>query len=179
MILIELYPHLVTTPCAIGNGIAEHRAQISSCTDQTESLVAVAKRYDLTVPEMMKWNGITEMKDVYPGMKLIVQKGNPGEPTEAEAIVIEKENIWQEMASFTERRLKKMDLGLQRNTIVYINIDLDPHSLGNRMYAEDKEENYSLTKLMLIGTIIIWLLVYIQLIKAISMGSTKIFLFCC
>ena len=110
--------------------------------DQTESLVAVAKRYDLTVPEMMKWNGITEMKDVYPGMKLIVQKGNPGEPTEAEAIVIEKEKRRQEMASFTERRLKKMDLGqakkydrIHRNAM-----DLDPHSLGNRMYAEDKKK---------------------------------------
>ena len=110
--------------------------------DPTESLVQVSKRYDLTVPELMKWNGITEMKQVYPGMKLIVQKGNPGEPTEAEAIVIENERRRKEMQTFTERRLKKMDLGQAKkyDRVHRMAMDLDPHSLGNRMYAEDKKK---------------------------------------
>merc|ERR1711871_1643281 len=110
--------------------------------DPTESLVQGSKRYDLTVPELMKWNGITEMKQVYPGMKLIVQKGNPGEPTEAEAIVIENERRRKEMQTFTERRLRKMDLGQAKkyDRVHRMAMDLDPHSLGNRMYAEDKKK---------------------------------------
>lgn len=110
--------------------------------DPAESLVQVAKRYDLKVPELMKWNGITEMKQVYPGMKLIVQKGNPGEPSEAEAIVIEKERRRLELQSFADRRLKKMDLGQAKkyDRVHRMAMDLDKHSLGNRMYAEDKKK---------------------------------------
>ena len=108
--------------------------------DTDETLIQVARKFTLAVSDLMKWNGITEMKQCYPGMKLIVQKGNPSEPTEAEVKVLEKERRRKEAQSFSERRLKNANLGQSNkyDRVHRLAMDLDAYSLGNRMYSQDK-----------------------------------------
>ena len=38
----------------------------------------------MPIPDIVKWNGIKDVKKLYVGQKLIVAKGRPDEPTEAE-----------------------------------------------------------------------------------------------
>merc|ERR1711871_1891982 len=60
--------------------------------DAGQTMMAVSKLYpETTMTELMKWNGIKEARQVFPGMKLIVKKGDPSEPTEAEAAEAERE----------------------------------------------------------------------------------------
>jgi hypothetical protein len=111
-----------------------------------ETLIAVSKRYDIPMDQLMRWNGIKSLKACYPGMKLIVQKGDMSQPTEAEALEIEKERRRKEMLSIAEKNLKKAKLSTGVISIkpydrVYrLAMDLDPHSLGNRMYADEKKK---------------------------------------
>ena len=109
--------------------------------NDSETLIQVARRYDVAINDLMLWNGVKSMKQCYSGMKLIVQKGNPSEPSDAEAKVIEKERRRKEMQSFTERKLKKMDMGKSikpYDRVHRLATDIDLHSLGNRMYRNDK-----------------------------------------
>jgi hypothetical protein len=110
-----------------------------------ETLVTVSKRYEISIDELMRWNGIKSLKSCYSGMKLIVQKGDPSQPTEAEAKELDKERRRKEMLLITENNLKKgklkTDVSIKPYDRVYrLAMDLDPHSLGNRMYAEEKRK---------------------------------------
>ena len=56
-----------------------------------ETLITVSKFHNLPMADLMKWNGITEPNQIYIGMRLIVRKANPDEPTKAEILVSAKE----------------------------------------------------------------------------------------
>ena len=59
--------------------------------NQGETLVAIAKMYDITANDLAVWNGITDMrKQMYAGMNLIVRKGDPSAPTAAERMAEER-----------------------------------------------------------------------------------------
>ena len=110
-----------------------------------ETLIALAKLYHCKVEEMMRWNGIREMRQCYPGMKLLVHKGDPDVPTEAEAFAIEQERRRLELAEFTVNKFKK-DPTLDSTVPTYDRVkrlatDIDPHSMSNRMFGRAKREN--------------------------------------
>jgi hypothetical protein len=90
--------------------------------DHGEALVDVGKRYGVSVDNIMRWNGIIDSRSVQSGMKLIVRKGDPSVPTEAERIAAEKE----------QRRLAAQqltDLRMQRNADVQ-------HATGGKANAK-------------------------------------------
>jgi len=52
--------------------------------DSGDNLAKISRKYKVSIPELVKWNGIKDVKKMYVGQKLIVAKGNPDEPTEQE-----------------------------------------------------------------------------------------------
>ena len=58
--------------------------------DQGDNLAKIAQKYHTTVPNLVQWNAIVDVRKLYLGQKLIVQKGNPDEPTEAEKAAEER-----------------------------------------------------------------------------------------
>lgn len=110
-----------------------------------ETLIALAKLYHCKVDELMKWNGIREVRQCYPGMKLLVHKGDPDVPTEAEAFAMEQERRRLELADFTAKKFKK-DPAFQSTMPHYDRVkrlatDIDPHSMSNRMFGRARREN--------------------------------------
>ena len=59
--------------------------------DQGDTLVKVAQKYKITVPNIVQWNAIADVRALYVGQRLIVQKGNPDEPTEAEKALADRQ----------------------------------------------------------------------------------------
>ena len=114
--------------------------------DTGQSLLQITKLYPgLTVQELMSWNGISDPKQMYAGMKLIVKKGDPTQPTEAEKSaqlrLMRKE---QGMALQTKRFKTGAGTvgGVRRYDRVYrMAMDVDFHSLGNRMNKKSKEDH--------------------------------------
>ena len=49
-----------------------------------DTIPKVAQKYDLSVRDLVRWNAIRSTAQIYPGIKLIVQKGDPSKPTKAE-----------------------------------------------------------------------------------------------
>ena len=45
--------------------------------DQGDNLAKIAQKYHTTVPNLVQWNAIVDVRKLYLGQKLIVQKGNP------------------------------------------------------------------------------------------------------
>jgi len=110
-----------------------------------ETLIALSKLYHCKVEEIMTWNGIREMRQCYPGMKLLVHKGDPDKPTEAEAFAIDQERRRLELAEFTANKFKK-DPSLDSTIPTYDRVkrlatDIDPHSMSNRMFGRAKRDN--------------------------------------
>jgi LysM repeat protein len=109
----------------------------------TDSLPLIAKTYDLTLETLMTWNGIKEMKDCYPGMKLIVRKANPDQLTKAELLVYEKQRRQLKGIQQTNKKIQQLQIEkgniFQNHSRVYkIATDIDPYSLGNRMFSQQK-----------------------------------------
>jgi len=114
--------------------------------EQGQNMLAVSKLYHGTsVQDLMKWNGITDAKQIYAGMKLIVQKGDPLALTEAEKAQAERDRRRQAGMSMTSKRLQKsgtMKATLQSYNRVHRNAtDMDYHSLGNRMFKQAKSDH--------------------------------------
>lgn len=65
-------------------GSASKKADKLHIYDSGDNLAKISRKYKVPIPSIIKWNGITDIKKMYIGQKLIVQKGNPDEPTEAE-----------------------------------------------------------------------------------------------
>ena len=65
-------------------GSANKRADKLHLYDSGDNLAKISRKYKVPIGNIIKWNGITDVKKMYIGQKLIVQKGNPDEPTEAE-----------------------------------------------------------------------------------------------
>lgn len=52
--------------------------------EQGDNLAKISKKYDVSIPDIIKWNDIKSSANLYAGQRLVVQKGNPLEPTKAE-----------------------------------------------------------------------------------------------
>jgi len=109
-----------------------------------ETLVTISKLYDITVAELMTWNGILEMRHCYEGMKLIVRKADPDKPTIAEAIALERERRNEQGRSLIAKKMtESKDFGTKMkkyDRVSKMALDLDFHSMGNRMFSKQKSD---------------------------------------
>lgn len=109
----------------------------------TDSLPLIAKTYELDLDTLMKWNGIRDIKECYAGMRLIVRKANPDQLTKAELAEFDKQRkrlngIQQTNKKIRELQLEKGTLYQQHSRVYKIATDIDPYSLGNRMFRQQK-----------------------------------------
>ena len=79
-----------------------------------DTLISICKQYSLGMQELMSWNGIREMKNCFEGMKLIVKKANPSEPTAAEKAAMERERRRKEATTITAKKFKADPLSVGR-----------------------------------------------------------------
>ncbi|RYH28783.1 hypothetical protein EON65_10955 [archaeon] len=111
-----------------------------------ETLVAVGKKYEITLDQLLKWNGITDLKKVHTGMKLIVKKGDPNKPTDAERAALEREHRLANTRSVINKKLAKLQgkslLTSQKftNRVHKLAMDIDTFSLGNRLFGKEIEQ---------------------------------------
>ena len=115
--------------------------------DAGQTLMAVSKLYpETSMQELMTWNGIKEARQVFPGMKLIVKKGDPSELTEAEKAEEERERRRQATTAIMSKRTQ--DSGMLKSSIakydrvhrIATDEDQGRKSLGNRMFHGAKRE---------------------------------------
>lgn len=52
--------------------------------DAGDTLVQIARKYNVSIPDIVRWNAIEDVRKLYAGTRLIVAPGNPDEPTEPE-----------------------------------------------------------------------------------------------
>lgn len=118
--------------------------------DKGETLLSVAKRYSITLDELMRWNGVTDVRQCFAGMKLIVRKADPDAPTDAEKLLIQKEKRLEggaKLAEKTSRDSAAVDAALAEgskltkyNRVQKIATDIDFFSLGNRLFGTEKRQ---------------------------------------
>jgi murein DD-endopeptidase MepM/ murein hydrolase activator NlpD len=118
--------------------------------DKGETLLSVAKRYSIKVDELMRWNGITDVRQCFAGMNLIVRKADPDAPTDAEKLLLQKEKRLEGGARLAEKISKDsaatdamMEEGARLskyNRVHKIATDIDFFSLGNRLFGEQKRQ---------------------------------------
>jgi LysM repeat protein len=111
--------------------------------DKGDTLPFVARNYEISLQDLMKWNGVKEVRDTYPGMRLIVRKADPNQLTKAELAEFDKERKRLTGQAKTDAKIKQiqMDRGslFARHSRVYkLATDIDPYSLGNRMFKKQK-----------------------------------------
>lgn len=111
--------------------------------DKGDTLPFVARNYEISLQDLMKWNGVREVRDTYPGMRLIVRKADPTQLTKAELAEFDKERKRLKGQAKTDAKIKQiqMDRGslFARHSRVYkLATDIDPYSLGNRMFKKQK-----------------------------------------
>ncbi len=119
--------------------------------DKGESLATLCKLYSVSMDSLMRWNGIVDGRQYYVGMKLLVRKGNPSKPTDAERFADEKALKVKADGDATAKRLSKQGkivggLGNGEKLLSRINrvhmlaTDIDFFSLGNRMFRNEKRQ---------------------------------------
>mgnify|MGYP003385211319 FL=1 len=111
--------------------------------NKAETLVMVSKLHGVSVEDLMKWNGIYGMQAIYPGMKIIVKKGDPNVLTDAEKMAEERDRRKQAGMSYTSKKLKTSVAGkvhqlTQYNRVQKVATDMDKHSLSNRLFGRSK-----------------------------------------
>ena len=114
--------------------------------DKGQTLVTVSKLHNVPVDDLMKWNGIIEMRQAFEGMRLIVRKGDPDEQTHAEKMAKEREN--RKIASSTVSVKKKKSLdqkspgaGLAlKSRVERSATDGNKTSMSNRMSSKAKAD---------------------------------------
>ena len=108
-----------------------------------ETMTHIAEHYDISLDELMKWNGIRELKEVYIGMRLLVRKANPNVFTKAEMQQFAKEKRMMEGQKYARDKMMKHKLdsgGFKDRSRVYrLAIDIDKQTLGNRLFGKDKQ----------------------------------------
>lgn len=52
--------------------------------DAGDTLVVIARKYNVTIPDLVRWNAIEDVRKLYAGTRLIVAPGDPSAPTEPE-----------------------------------------------------------------------------------------------
>jgi hypothetical protein len=108
-----------------------------------ETLLKVSKTYNITMDELMQWNGIFEIKNVYQGMKLLVRKGDPTKLTDAERFIRDrdlrklldsqmKEKKKKNLATIAEEDGQSLDCGMitKYDRVKKFALDGDTYSLG-------------------------------------------------
>lgn len=116
--------------------------------EQNETMAMVAKQFKISVDNLMKWNGITGSKQAFPGMKLIVKKGDPNKLTHHEKVALERELRRSAGLSYASKKLKQLGIGsdkqnpedLKYNRIHQLATDIDFFSLGNRLFGREKRQ---------------------------------------
>jgi len=129
-------------------GKKEEAADKFHVLSKGETLVSVSKKHDIDIQDLMKWNGISEANHVYVGMKLIVRKGDPDEPTAAERLVAGKEFKKKAGLAYTNNKLQELtgSYGLNKKSQVFKSrtqrlADNDnKESAGNRMFLKAKHD---------------------------------------
>ena len=74
----------------------------------TDSLPLIAKTYELELETLLKWNGIKEIKQCYPGMRLIVRKANPDQLTKAELAEFDKQRRQMNGIKQTDKKIHEL-----------------------------------------------------------------------
>ena len=67
-------------------GSASNKPDKYHTFESGDNLAKISRKYKVPIPDLVKWNGIKDVKKIYSGQKLIVAKGRPDEPTEAELL---------------------------------------------------------------------------------------------
>lgn len=106
--------------------------------------------HSITVAEVMRWNGITDVRQCYAGMSLIVRKADTDKPTDAEKLLLQKEKRLEGGAKLAEKISKEsaltdamMEEGAKLakyNRVHKIATDIDYFSLGNRLFGTEKRQ---------------------------------------
>jgi len=128
--------------------------------DRGETLIKIAKQYEITINDLMRWNGINDVRQCYPGMKLIVKKAYPEQLTKAELALQQRDQRIEAASKLAKTGKKnnnnnnnKSTLGLSSssslsdigdrlkdyNRVQKNATDIDSYSLGNRMFYRDKK----------------------------------------
>ena len=123
--------------------------------DRGETLIKIAKQYEITINDLMRWNGINDVRQCYPGMKLIVKKAYPEHLTKAELALQQRDQRIEAASKLAKIGKKnnnnKSTLGLSSslsdigdrlkdyNRVQKNATDIDSYSLGNRMFYRDKK----------------------------------------
>jgi WD40 repeat protein len=114
--------------------------------DKGQKLVDVSKLYKVDVQTLMKWNGILEMRMCVPGMRLIVSKGDPTKLTTAEQLALERDRRKETGLAYTKKAVhdniksKGAVVGIGYNRLHRMAMDIDQHSLGNRLSSNLKHK---------------------------------------
>ena len=111
--------------------------------DKGETLVQIAKLHNVDVPSLLKWNGILEMRMCVPGMRLIVAKGDPTKLTHAELVAEERQHRKNVGLAYSKKssgsvKTRAAMLDISYNRLHRKAVDIDSHSLGNRMFHDAK-----------------------------------------
>ncbi|CAM9114367.1 unnamed protein product [Scytosiphon promiscuus] len=107
-----------------------------------ENLGRLAKQNNTTVADIAKWNGVRDTRQLGVGVRLIVAKGNPNEPTEAETKAAEENALKERRSKTIEKARKRVvesgaaESGQQRLRGTLAASD-DPSSLIRRIARRD------------------------------------------
>ena len=113
---------------------------------ENETLVDVHKATGTAVSDIMKWNDIKNTRQLHPGSRIIIAKGNPDEPTKAEKLAMERERrMTGNRATLGEKGsggIAAGDLALLRPTRLQLMMreDYADDSLANRLFGQAKKD---------------------------------------
>jgi hypothetical protein len=111
-----------------------------------EALMDVHKATGTAIKDMMKWNDIRDTRQLQPGMRLIVAKGNPEELTKGEKTALERERrmAGNAAAQGTTKAslLSSEDAGLLHPSRLQklVSEESNPDSLANRLFGQSKKD---------------------------------------
>jgi WD40 repeat protein len=108
-----------------------------------ETLLQVSKKYDITLEQLVTWNGIFDpRRQVYPGLALIVKKGDTDSLTKAEKAKLDRDRRLNNTQSTNQAKLKgKLESNFSHVPSKYSELDDKAPTLGNRIYAKYKKDN--------------------------------------
>lgn len=107
-------------------------------------MVDVHKNTGTSVNDIMKWNDIKNTRQLHPGTRIIIAKGNPNEPTKAEKLAVERERRLagghSTASNKSSRLLSVEDISLIKPSRLQLMMkgDNDEDSLANRLFGRAK-----------------------------------------
>ena len=121
-----------------------------------DTLPSISQKYGVTVSELITWNGIRDVKLLYPGQKLIVRKGDPNSRTKAEVRAERSIQREQDREKRMMRLCLKSDTGTideaedaanKINDMMKSGLADDPATLFNRCLGTKKEKIEAVTSI--------------------------------